>query len=204
MALLLAGCYMCPETPLTRAAAKGSVDQVNQALEGASNEDVQGALIAAARNGNAAVIPVLVKAGAVLTRPSGVNDWTPLEHAVHKRQAPSIRALLDAGAPVNQIDSHQRTALRWAAGNGFTEIVQLLLDRGADPRLADEDGINALDSAIFGITDIDNFTAGKCQTDTVRAILAKAPELKPGQKATRIAANLKNCGEIQQLIVARR
>jgi hypothetical protein len=60
---------------------------------------------------------------------------------VHKRQAGSIKALLDAGAPVDQRDEHQRTALRWAAGNGFTEIVQLLVERGADPHIADEDDV---------------------------------------------------------------
>jgi ankyrin repeat protein len=201
LVLLLTGCSR--ETPLTRAAATGSVQEVQNALRGASLDETQGALIAAIRNGNTSVIPLLVQAGAVLTTPNGVNDWTPLEHAVHKRQLKSVQALLDAGAPVNQLDAHRRTALRWAAGNGYSEIVKVLLDRGADPRMEDEDGINALDSAIFGLTDIDNFTAGNCQTETIKVILAKAPGLKPSQKASRMAANMKNCGEIQQLIATR-
>ena len=44
----------------------------------------------------------------------------------------------------------QRTAIRWAAGNGFTEIVQLLMERGADPHIADED-VNTLDAPIYGL-----------------------------------------------------
>jgi hypothetical protein len=70
------------------------------------------ALIAASRSGSADAVALLLKAGADVTRPWGVNDWTPLEHAVHKRKAGSVKALLDAGAPVDQRDAHQRTALR--------------------------------------------------------------------------------------------
>jgi len=69
---------------------------------------------------------------------------------VHKRQAGSIKALLDSGAVVDQRDEHQRTALRWATGNGFTDTALLLMERGADPHIADEDDVNALDAAIYG------------------------------------------------------
>jgi len=50
---------------------------------------------AASRAGNAAAIPILASAGADVTGPWGANCWTPLEHPVHKRQAGSIKALLD-------------------------------------------------------------------------------------------------------------
>jgi len=200
--LILIGCQGYQyDTSLGRAAATGSPADVTRTLRGASSEEIQTALIAASRAGNAAAIPILADAGADVTRPWGTNGWTPLEHAVHKRQAGSIKALLDAGAPVDQRDEHQRTALRWAAGNGFTEIVQLLMERGADPHIADEDDVNALDAAIYGLPDIDHFTAGSCQTDTVRAILAKAPNLAPsGKRWNRIATRLKQCGEIERLI----
>jgi len=49
------------------------------------------------------------------------------------------------------------------------------MERGADPHIVDEDDINALDDAIYGLPDIDNFTAGSCPTDTVRAILDQSP-----------------------------
>jgi hypothetical protein len=62
------------------------------------------------------------------------------------------------------------------------------MERGADPHIADEDDVNALDAAIYGLPDIDNFTAGSCQTDTVRAILAKAPDLTPSRCLRRVQA----------------
>jgi hypothetical protein len=201
VSLILLGCQGYEDTHLTRAAATGTPTDVTRALRGASPDEIQNALIAASRSGNADAIPLLIKAGADVTRPWDVNGWTPLEHAVHRRKAGSVKALLDAGAPVDQRDAHQRTALRWAAGNGFTEIVQLLMERGADPHIADEDDVNALDAAIYGLPDLDNFTAGSCQTETVRAILAKAPDLVPsGKKWNRIASKLKQCREIERLI----
>jgi hypothetical protein len=202
--LILIGCQSYQETPLTRAAATGTPADVARTLRGASLDELQPALIAATRAGNSAAIPLLVNGGADVTRPWGVNGWTPLEHAVHKRQAGSIKALLDAGAPVDQRDEHQRTALRWAAGNGFTEVAQLLMERGADPHIADEDGVNALDAAIYGLPDVDNFTAASCQTETVRAILSKAPDLVPSRKRwNRIATQVKRCGEIEQLMAVK-
>jgi len=202
--LVLIGCQSHQDTPLTRAAATGTPAEVARTLTSASPDELQTALVAASRAGNVDAIPLLIKAGADVARPWGVNGWTPLEHAVHKRQAGSINALLDAGARVDQRDEHQRTALRWAAGNGFTDIVQLLMERGADPHIADEDDVNALDAAIYGLPDIDNFTAGTCQTDTVRAILAKAPDLAAsGKRWNHFATNVKRCSEIAQLIAVK-
>ena len=42
------------------------------------------------------------------------------------------RSLLDAGADVHARDEHEWTALNWAAGRGDLEMVQLLVERGAD------------------------------------------------------------------------
>jgi hypothetical protein len=202
--LVLIDCHSHQDTLLTRAAATGTPADVARTLLSASPDELQTALIEASRAGNVDAIPLLIKAGADVTRPWGVNGWTPLEHAVHKRQAGSIKALLESGAQVDQRDEHQRTALRWAAGNGFTDIVQLLMERGADPHIADEDDVNALDAAIYGLPDIDNFTAGTCQTETVRAILAKAPDLATSRKRwNHVATKVKRCSEIEQLIAVK-
>jgi len=53
-----------------------------------------------------------------------------------------VRALLDAGADVNftnrSSDGDTDIPLHWAALNGWTEIVRLLIDRGADVELCGE------------------------------------------------------------------
>ena len=62
-------------------------------------------------------------------------------------QTTIVEILLDAGVAVNQRYHHQLTAMMWAAGYGKGDTVQLLLDRGADPRLRDDRGKSALDIA---------------------------------------------------------
>ena len=64
-----------------------------------------------------------------------------------------------------------------AAGYGYADIVKVLLARGADPYLMDAHGNNALTHAVNGVGDIDRFTLGSCQPETVR-VLAKAPDLR--------------------------
>ena len=55
-----------------------------------------------------------------------------------------IKLLLKHRAPVNATDSHQRSALMAAAGEGHQQIARALLAAGADPNLADRHGTTAL------------------------------------------------------------
>jgi hypothetical protein len=57
-----------------------------------------------------------------------------------------------------------------AAGYGYTPIVELLLQRGADPTPADSDGNRALDYALTGT--LYRRTLFECQDSTVKALLA--------------------------------
>lgn len=43
-----------------------------------------------------------------------------------------IKALIDSGAELEQRDDYGWTALNWAAGKGYTGIIQKLVDAGAD------------------------------------------------------------------------
>ncbi|MGA3204528.1 MAG: ankyrin repeat domain-containing protein [Bryobacteraceae bacterium] len=90
-------------------------------------------LIAASREGDAARIAELVKSGADVNQRGGVNNWTPLMHAVHKRQLASVRALLDAGADVNATAGARGrdTALRLADSEGYSDIAATLREHGA-------------------------------------------------------------------------
>ncbi len=55
--------------------------------------------------------------------------------------------LLSYGAKVNATNSGKKTALHYAASVGKKEVVELLLDHGAESWHRDEDGANALDLA---------------------------------------------------------
>jgi hypothetical protein len=164
-------------------------------------------LIMAARQGSAGEIARLIRKGADPDQPGGVNGWTPLMHAVHKEQLASAKALIDNGAAVNLASPRAVTPLMMAAGYGDTAIVKLLLRSGADPRKQDNDGKTALDYAVVGETDIDKFTLGNCQANTVRAILDEAPDLRLAHgafgMAARLFAHMRGCTAVTALLSRR-
>jgi ankyrin repeat protein len=151
-------------------------------------------LIEATRAGDTAQIKQLAAAGASLNAPGGVNNWTPLMHAIHKNQAAAVQALLEAGADPNVV-SGRTTALIMAAGYEQADIVRILVDHGAIPTT------DALTAAVGGTTDFDDYTAGKCQTDTVKALLAKDAKLTlPADSEAAKIAQHAGCTEVLALV----
>jgi hypothetical protein len=160
-------------------------------------------LIGPAREGRADLIAELVKQGADPNERAGVNGWPPLMHAIHKHQKSSLIALLDAGADVNGRSQDGTTPLMMAAGYGYADLVNLLLDRGADAHAQLSDGMNALTFAVLGAPDVDRFTVGDCQGDTIRTLLQRVPDLRlrgsPRVMRAVASAKLKGCAGIALL-----
>lgn len=151
-------------------------------------------LIVAARSGDVTEIGRLAGVGADVNAPGGVNNWTPLMHAIHKNQAQAVVALLEAGADANAV-SGRTTALIMAAGYGQADVVRILLDHGAKA------SADALAAAVGGSTDFDDYTAGRCQVDTVRALLVKDPALTlPGDSIAIETARRGGCTDVVALL----
>ncbi len=92
-------------------------------------------LDAAAFEGAVKVVRILLDAGADPNR-SGRDGTSPLEEACLKGFSSIVEMLLDDGALVNQVnDGSGRTALYAAASFGKSDVVKLLLKRGADPNI---------------------------------------------------------------------
>jgi ankyrin repeat protein len=51
------------------------------------------------------------------------------------------RLLINAGAEINRACEHGRTALQMAAAWGHLDVVQLLIQHGADPTIRDDEGM---------------------------------------------------------------
>ncbi|GAB2256946.1 hypothetical protein Droror1_Dr00023005 [Drosera rotundifolia] len=77
------------------------------------------------------------------------DDITPLLSAVAAGSLPCLKLLIQAGAKVN-ISAGGATPLHIAADNGSSEIINCLLDAGADPNVADEDGQKPIQVAAAG------------------------------------------------------
>jgi ankyrin repeat protein len=74
---------------------------------------------------------------------------TALLVAARDGQSSAVNALLDAGGDINQTsDTDHATPLILAVISGHYDLAKVLLDRGADPRLATTDGATALYAAI--------------------------------------------------------
>jgi hypothetical protein len=163
------------------------------------------ALVAAARDGNAAAVREIVKSGADPNAAYGALNWTPLMHAIQNNQIGSVKALLDSGADVNRTGDDETeprtkqrdvTPLMMAAGYGYTPIVALLLRRGADPARVDGDGNRALDYALSGT--LYRRTLFECQDSTVRALIAAHAPLGITSD-TRRFASIKRCNTLALL-----
>ncbi len=205
-ALSLLACGAKPPTPLTRAAFEGRTADVVRVLTAAPGAACD-ALTWAARGGQPSTILAITGRGVNPdTCRVGVNDWTPLMHAIHKDQPTAVVALIQAGSNVNATAPHAFTPLMMAAGNGNLAIVRLLLAAGADPRATAPNGTNVFTVAVMGgaLTDIDHPLLGACHPDVVRELLARAPdlELAPGTRAqlARAAATLNGCDEVLRLV----
>jgi ankyrin repeat protein len=74
-----------------------------------------------------------------------MGGMTPLLFAAREGHADAAKALLDAGADVNQPrDGDRTTPLLMAAINGHFDLGKYFLERGADPNLPGENGATAL------------------------------------------------------------
>ena len=83
------------------------------------------------------------------TAPAGPNPAekaaSALVTAARSGDVAAVKKQLDEGAKIDAPDSAGgRTALHWAAKEGKSEVVALLVERGADLKVAGRDGKNAL------------------------------------------------------------
>jgi ankyrin repeat protein len=95
------------------------------------SENLEGALIKAAKSNDIAQIQALLNSGADVNTKDNDNK-TALMWAALKGHANVVKLLLDKGAYVHvKSRSSGKTALQYATDKGFTEIIRLLRKAGA-------------------------------------------------------------------------
>jgi len=136
------------ELSVFEAAAFGRVERLRSILDAdpsqsaAVADDGFTALHLAVYASQAEAARLLIDRGAdVDVRSTGsIARVPPLGTAAFVRSVPLARLLLDAGADVNGPGGGGFTALHSAAINGDTELVELLLERGADTTVMNAKG----------------------------------------------------------------
>jgi ankyrin repeat protein len=123
-------------TPFLRAAQSGDVTLMKLLLEHGAN-----AKIFTAHN----VTPLAVAAG--IGWVEGVTyEWSPEENLE------AVKMCLDLGIDPKTADDEGRTALHGAAHKGRLEVIQLLVDRGADLNAHDGGSRDSVNGALLGKT----------------------------------------------------
>jgi ankyrin repeat protein len=100
------------------------------------------ALMMAAFKANRSAAEVLIARGAAVNRPG----WTPLHYAAASGDVDIARLLIKRGARVDAVSppaSGSFTPLMMAAREGRPEVAEYLMGQGANPRLANTEGLNA-------------------------------------------------------------
>lgn len=75
------------------------------------------------------------------------NGWTPLHFAAQAGSIGAVELLIDAGADINLRNSDGNTALWVATMNSYhgTQVIELLLKKGANPKEKNNYGNSAYD-----------------------------------------------------------
>jgi ankyrin repeat protein len=166
------------ETILMTAARTGSAEVLKLLL--ANGADVharegwygESALIWAAAENHSPALRVLVEHGAdvngrstLLTVPrrrSGqsilpLGSWTPLMYAARQNAVDATRTLVELGADMNLVDPDGTTALVLAIINANYDVAALLVDKGANPNIGDNESKMA---ALYAAIDMHRLAIG--------------------------------------------
>ena len=160
------------ETTLMTVARTGNVDAAKVLLDAGAKVDAreqwhdETALMWAAAERHPEMMRLLIARGADVNAHSKANQWerqttaeprekwlplggmTPVLFAAREGCVACIQVLADAKADINSQDLHQVSGPVMAIINGHFDAAALLIDRGANPNLADDTGRTALFSAV--------------------------------------------------------
>ena len=140
------------QTALMWAASRNNTEAVKMLLEAGADLNARTGRTSPAPkpDGTAAAANALVpnfEGGRSMFNGAPATGFTAYLFAVRSGSVEAVKALLDAGANVNDTVSDGSTALVLAAANAHWQLADLLLDRGADPNLAGA-GWTALHQAV--------------------------------------------------------
>ncbi|KAF9767613.1 hypothetical protein IL306_015195 [Fusarium sp. DS 682] len=143
--------YVCEEAEDTgpvELLIKSGADVTGADLGGATGLHLAAQL---GRCSDGSVVKCLIAAGARVSAKDKVWGGNPLGAAIQGQKIANVRVLLEAGSDVNltvRRGDMRRSLLHLAAQDGIPEMVQLLLDWGANPNALDEMGATSARWAI--------------------------------------------------------
>ena len=179
-------------TPLHHAAMIGAVEMIEYLLSrgadiNAQNTQLNTPLNEALQNRNENSSILLIKKGADHSK-TNIFQQTPLHKAASLNQIKTGKMLITRGAPIDPVDRWQRTPfLLVARQTGDVEFGKLLLEKGADINVKDQDNQMAL-----------NLAAWKGFNDFIDFLLDHGAEYYSGPRESRwILSHAVQCGSVR-------
>lgn len=123
------------------------------------DKDGRSLLIYAVLENDIDLVEALINRGAKVNLNDN-NGWTALHFAANEHLVAITKLLIKKGADVNAKDSYGNTVIWRAvfASKGRGEIIELLLDNGADPSIVNDSDVSALSLAdTIGNYDVSQF-----------------------------------------------
>lgn len=158
-------------------------------------------LAEAAYSGDLEVVNYLLRKGAKVEGNKNLPN-SPIYCAIFKGNTPIVRRFLDLGIPPNYtwpaVEGTGGTLLTAAADSGYLEIVQLLVQRGADVNFRGSANYGALYRAIFhDYFDIFTFllNKGACLNAQDKAALSGWKKNKQDYKYIELLKEKKDCSD---------
>ena len=162
----------------------------------ATNKKNVTALMIACEKGNANAINVLLNAGA---HPNIIdaNGNTCLHYAAYGDCIKdSLQTVINHGAEVNATNAGYATAIMLACEKGNTDVINVLLNAGADPSIADADGDTWLHQAV----------RGGCSKEVLETLISHGADVNAANKnnvtALKIACEKGNSDALNVLLSA--
>ncbi len=162
------------DSPVADAAMRGDAEAVETLIARGADVNVpQGdgmtALHWAAERADAALVRILLEAGAAVDAVTRIGDYTPLHLAAKAGSADAVEALLEAGGDPHVVtETGAVTAVHFAAGAGSADAIASLAGRGAE--------VDARESE-RGQTPL-MFAAANGRVDAVRALLTLGADVE--------------------------
>ena len=182
IAMSVAAVAWAQTSPIADAAQRADVNAVRALLKqgadvSAPHADGMTALHWAADRGDAALVEILLYAGANTGAVTRLGQYTPLHLAARSGSAPVMRALLKAGAQAAAPAATGVTALHLAAASGNADAVTALLDAGVDINIRETES---------GQTPL-IFAASAGQLSTISVLLKRGADVKIASKTVDLA-----------------
>ena len=136
----------------------------------AVNKDGATPLLLACSAAHEGAVRLLLKVKADTNIADGDGDTTL--HAATYCSEETLQAVIDYGAHVNAVNKRGRTSLLLSCFYRQMDSVKVLLEAGADPTIADEEGFSCLHAAIDG----------RCSTDILQALIHHGAHIDAARK----------------------